>query len=297
MTKVLVVDDSPIDRKLTTNVLVKGTDWSVVEAIHGLDALAKLGEGPFDVVVTDMQMPEMNGLELVAAVKRDHPHLPTVLVTARGSEEIAVQALELGAASYVPKKRLARDLHETVERVLRSADEMRTQSTLATRLVEQSATFQSESELSVLLAIASELQRTVAGCWQCEHTVQLQLGTALEEAIVNAVHHGNLELDSELRDEDYSQYYKLAAHRAQQSPYKERAVTLTARIDRERAEFVVADEGPGFDPTSLPDPTDAANLDRPHGRGIMLMRTFMDDVTYNEAGNQVTLVKKRPSAS
>ena len=53
--------------------------------------------------------------------------------------------------------------------------------------------------------------------------------------------------------------------------------------------YTVRDEGPGFDPASLPDPTDPANLDRPCGRGLLLMRTFMDNVIFNDKGNEVTL--------
>ena len=58
------------------------------------------------------------------------------------------------------------------------------------------------------------------------------------------------------------------------------------------AVFVVRDEGPGFDPNSLPDPTDPENLLKPSGRGIMLIRTFMDAVSFNEKGNEVTMVKR-----
>ena len=65
-----------------------------------------------------------------------------------------------------------------------------------------------------------------------------------------------------------------------------RAVDPVARI-----RYVIRDEGPGFDPATLPDPTDPANLDRPCGRGLLLMRTFMDDVGYNRSGNEVTLIK------
>ena len=58
-------------------------------------------------------------------------------------------------------------------------------------------------------------------------------------------------------------------------------------------EVSIRDEGDGFDPSKLPDPTDPENLDRPCGRGVMLMRAFMDDVRYNATGNEVTLVRKR----
>ena len=54
--------------------------------------------------------------------------------------------------------------------------------------------------------------------------------------------------------------------------------------------FFVRDEGPGFDPNKLPDPTDPANLEKVSGRGLLLMKTFMDEVTFNATGNQVTMV-------
>lgn len=53
----------------------------------------------------------------------------------------------------------------------------------------------------------------------------------------------------------------------------------------------VEDEGPGFDPTKLPDPTDPANLDRVSGRGLLLIQTFMDEVKFNDRGNRISLYK------
>ena len=57
--------------------------------------------------------------------------------------------------------------------------------------------------------------------------------------------------------------------------------------------IVIEDEGPGFDPTDVPDPTDDDNLDKPSGRGLMLMRAFMTVIEYNEKGNRVLLEKAR----
>ena len=59
------------------------------------------------LVLTDLIMPEMNGLELVKAIREHHPFVPVILMTSKGNEEIAVQALQGGAASYVPKSQLA----------------------------------------------------------------------------------------------------------------------------------------------------------------------------------------------
>ena len=92
------------------------------------------------------------------------------------------------------------------------------------------------------------------------------LKLALDEAIANAVKHGN----------------KMDSHKN---------VHIKYRVTSRRVDVVVGDEGPGFNPANLPDPTDDGRLDCPGGRGILLMRAFMNNVVYNPSGNSVTLTK------
>ena len=68
-------------------------------------------------------------------------------------------------------------------------------------------------------------------------------------------------------------------------------------MSSQQAMFIVTDSGDGFDPSSLPDPTNPANLARVSGRGVLLMRAFMDEIFYNSIGNGVTLVKRRQAGS
>ena len=114
MATVLIVDDAAVDRRLAGGILEKAEDFIIEYAADGAEALASFSRRVPDVVVTDMQMPEMGGLELVEAIRARYPLVPVVLMTAHGSEDVAVQALERGAASYVSKVNLARDLAETV---------------------------------------------------------------------------------------------------------------------------------------------------------------------------------------
>jgi anti-sigma regulatory factor (Ser/Thr protein kinase) len=115
---------------------------------------------------------------------------------------------------------------------------------------------------------------------------------ALEEALLNAIFHGNLQLSSDLRQDGEEAYYRLAEERRGIVPFRDRQVFCTARLSHAEVRVTIRDEGPGFDPTTLPDPTDPANLGRIGGRGLLLIRTFMDSVTHNQAGNEVTLVKR-----
>jgi serine/threonine-protein kinase RsbW len=90
---------------------------------------------------------------------------------------------------------------------------------------------------------------------------------ALEEALVNAIKHGN-QLD------------------------RNKKVHISYRLHADRFEIQITDEGPGFDPNDVPDPTAIENLERPCGRGLMLMRHYMTEVTYNESGNSVLMCKQ-----
>lgn len=95
---------------------------------------------------------------------------------------------------------------------------------------------------------------------------------ALEEAIVNAIKHGN-----------------------QLDPQKK--VRIRCELQGDRVIVDVEDEGPGFDPADVPDPTDDENLEKASGRGLMLMRAFMSSVTYSPRGNAVRLEKVRTPQS
>jgi CheY-like chemotaxis protein/anti-sigma regulatory factor (Ser/Thr protein kinase) len=293
MPSILVVDDSSMDRHVAVGLLRKSPDFTVFEAVDGRDALDKIELHLPDLVVTDMMMPNMNGLELVAEVKEQYPLVPIILMTSQGSEEIAVEALQKGAASYVPKRALASELLEIVDRVLSAAHEVRGRARLMNRLSRYEYSYTLENDLELVCAISSYLREEALRLRLCTGPECLRLGVAVEEALLNAYYHGNLEVSSELREEDHRLYHETAEQRTREDPYRDRKIYINVKITPRQAVYSVRDEGPGFDPGLLPDPTDPANLDRPCGRGMLLMRTFMDNVIYNDKGNEVTLFKER----
>ncbi|MBW3540745.1 MAG: ATP-binding protein, partial [Planctomycetes bacterium] len=199
--------------------------------------------------------------------------------------------------SYVPKRRLASDLADVVARVLDAAGEDRSISRLMHRLVRTEASFVIENDLELIPSLVSHLQQAVAGIRFGDETDRLRIGVALEEALLNAYYHGNLEVSSALREQDHAAYYDLAKERAGANPWGRRRIYVDARISPDECGYTVRDDGPGFDPASLPDPTDPANIERPCGRGLLLIRTFMDEVAFNGKGNQITMIKRSPGPS
>lgn len=292
--RILVVDDSPLDRALASGLLREHLVCVVEEADDGRRALDRIRSSPPDLVLTDVRMPELNGLELVQAVRETHPHVPVVVTTAHGSEELAADALRRGAAHYVPKVHLASRVVETVGDVLVIAREARQRRRLRRCWRRSEFEYCLDNDVSMIPPLVSHLQDSLEQHEDLDAAARMHVGVALHEALRNAVDHGNLELDSSLREQPGDVYYQEGRRRRELAPYAERRVRVLARESPDGSEYVIRDEGPGFDVRSVDsDPTDLANLTRPHGRGLYLIRTFMDEVRHNETGNEVTLVRRR----
>jgi CheY-like chemotaxis protein/anti-sigma regulatory factor (Ser/Thr protein kinase) len=287
----LIVDDSLVDQRLVSGLLAAGGYEQVHVVSNGREAIDAMRRQRPAMVITDLVMPEMDGLQLVRAVVREFTGVPVVLMTGYGSEDIAVQALRAGAASYVPKRALQQLLLETVSRILAIPTEADNDSRLLARMTGSECEFDLDNDLSLVPPLIGYLRCRMTQVAACDDVMTIRVSVALEEALLNAIFHGNLELGSEIRDLDHDIYQELLEKRRTSAPYRNRRVKVTGRFRRDRAEFVIRDEGPGFDPEKLPDPTELVNLDKTCGRGVLLMRTFMDQIHYNDSGNEVTMTK------
>ncbi len=101
----LVVEDSPMMRQLLVLALSRLKSLQVTEADDGVDGLRKLATGKFDIILTDINMPIMDGLKLVKRVRSDpaHKDVPIIIITTEGSSEDRERALQLGANAYITK--------------------------------------------------------------------------------------------------------------------------------------------------------------------------------------------------
>jgi serine/threonine-protein kinase RsbW len=119
--------------------------------------------------------------------------------------------------------------------------------------------------------VVSQILEELARAHWAEHDM-FAVHLALEEALVNAIKHGN-----------------------RKDPAK--TVEVVCRLSKNRVQVRITDEGSGFDPAAVPDPTDEENLEIPSGRGLMLMRCYMTSVRFNARGNQVSMEKVRSPAN
>lgn len=293
MTRFLVVDDSLLARQIIGDLLKKSFHAEVVDATDGLHAVQCLEElGPFDLILSDLQMPRLDGLGLLSVVRERFPCNPFVILTAFGNEEIAVQAIQAGAASYIPKQLVRSRLPDVIKMVLTAATRRQVRDRLTKHLVAHELEFSLTNDRKLLSAVVAELQEIGQTTGTFEDHQLTRIGVSLEESLLNAMIHGNLEISSELREREDDSYEQLILARQQTSPYKDRKIHLIARFTREEARFVITDEGPGFNVGSVPDPCDPQNFLKPSGRGLLLIRSFMDEAYHNATGNSITLVKR-----
>ena len=193
----------------------------------------------------------------------------------------------------MPKRLLESELGGTLKGVLAAAAAGRTRQQLLSCLEGHESSFRLENDPDLLAPLVERTLQELAGMKIGDATTRMRVGVALQEALSNALYHGNLEVSSDLRQEDERLFYGLARERRSLDPYRSRRITFRSALDASGATFVIRDEGPGFDVAALDRPIDPEDLMRIGGRGLLLIRTFMDDVSHNASGNEIILVKRR----
>jgi CheY-like chemotaxis protein len=295
MPKILLAEDSPT-QAVEIRMLLEEEGHEVVHVANGSLAVAALEQHSIDLVVTDLEMPEMNGLELVERISMDFEHVPAILITARGSEELASQALRIGAASYVPKNHLRTLLNDTITDVLGVIRTDASFSKLISTLKKNVFIFDLPNDASMISPLVGLLMQVVSGMDLVNSAELTRIGVAIEHALVNAMYRGNLELGPSVTPAHRALVYDdattdLIERRKQSDPYQNRRVHVEATASKEEVRVLIRDQGKGFDTTQVPGPGDPKVLNTESGRGLVLMASFMDELVFNESGTEVTMVK------
>lgn len=263
---ILVVDDEEV---VATSLrdLLEGEGYRVAVASSAEEALALVGRESVLMIITDIQMPGMNGLQLQKQLKELVPLTPVVVMTAFPTVERAVAALHAGAVNFITKPFDINVVLDTVHRTVQSQEQMR-------RNLSTLSFVRSRHEMHVpgLLEHVGGLiyyfvERTaIADLFVASARFQIRL--ALDEILVNCVTHGTRNNPAKL-------------------------VHIHATVEPERFEATIEDDGEGFDVDAIANPKEEVNLWElsEHGRGIFLVRCYMDEVEYSHQGRRVRIVK------
>lgn len=264
--RILVADDEEMVRDLLERFLVS-RGYQVTLAEDGRAALEAFRKTPFDLVLSDVRMPSMDGLQLLHALKEINPRVPVVLISGHGDVETVVHALKSGAENFLGKPLKMLQLGQVVERSL-ALSCIRPRASFDLPVMEQTTSFSLPSRSDLVCEVVYQIALSAVAMGFTHNDLDNNVRLALVEALTNAMEHGNRWDESKL-------------------------VRVKARVDRDLLVVEVEDEGHGFDHRALPDPTKTENLLCERGRGIFLMRSIMDEISFNPQGNKVVLRKRR----
>jgi DNA-binding NtrC family response regulator len=186
--RILVVDDEEIVLRSCVRIL-SGGDYAVDTAADGAEALRKVDAAPYDVVVLDIMMPKLDGIEVLQRIKEAHPDLEVVMVTGLSQIDTAVRAMKLGAFDYLPKPFDPDELRMVIERALERRRLLQENLNLRT---EMGAKYRFENIVGASPRM-QEMFRLIARCAPTNSTVLLigESGTGKELA-ARAIHYNSL---------------------------------------------------------------------------------------------------------
>lgn len=287
MNSILIADAQP-DRAGALLDRIKSDAWTASIATSLDSARAAVDATPLALLLADSGLWHKGGL--ADHITANHPALPVVVLTARDDAAV-IQHLQLGAMTYIPRDAGRRRLLDTIQSLIditrHSPYRERVRGFLRSAEVELSL----GNDPAAIGTVVGYLQQVLEDYGLSNPRDRARAGLALSEALSNAMIHGNLEVPSDLREQGSDAYYDAMEKQRAVEPFASRRVEVKARFTQSTATFLIRDQGPGFDRAAIPDPTDPANFGRLSGRGLLIMKAYTDLVTWNEAGNEVTLVK------
>ena len=288
MPNILIVDDSAVDRTLAGRLLESEEGAKISFATNGREALEQIEADRPDVIVSDLQMPEVDGLELVAEVRERHPSVPVILMTARGSEEIAAEAIKVGAAGFVPKVSLGTNLRLAVRQLFDAAELDQLNSRLFHSLQNASFHFRLEDDPTLIAPMAEQIQESLRCMPLGEATERIRVAMSVGQALWIAHYHGNLEisLDEQWGDDEFNEQ---VAKRYESSKRIPRDIQLQTSINPTTATFQVSYDGPPINLEALPDDLKKVVAERSWLSGFVMIPAVMDDVFWD--GSTIKLVK------
>jgi CheY-like chemotaxis protein/anti-sigma regulatory factor (Ser/Thr protein kinase) len=264
--RILVVDDEA-DVRETLSQMIESLGYQVSAAESGIEALEMIKAGKVDLIITDLSMPRMTGLELIGNSKRLNPDIPIAVISAYGNVENTTYALTQGAFSFIAKPFKLSQIKD----LIRKGRQLRELSLGTYALMDwvesqTEMTFPSETSLfpSAILFTLKECQ------WRgIEDDARLEsVATCMDELLSNAFIHGNL------KDEG-------------------KRIRVKMVFDAEKFTLSVKDEGEGFDGEDYLKGIREEQPSIPEKRGLFIVDLLMDELRFNKKGNEVTAVLYR----
>ena len=266
---------------------------SVFCANDGEEALRIFKKEVIDEIFWSLTLPKLGGLELLNEVKSINSVCPFVMICPHEDPENALNALQLGACDFLIKTINPHDLQRTLDRVISLSEGFNSVENAQSYLLQETRTLEIGNDFEGINRIVAFITQDLLHYRVLKKEQLFRMNVLLKEAIENAIFHGNLGMDSNIRRENPKLFYKTVLQKRDIEPYRDRKVSIKYEISSNSSKYVVRDEGKGFVHADLLDQVDPDNLVQIEGHGLVMIINFMDEVFWNDRGNEITMFRYR----
>ena len=291
--KILVVDDeqqicSMIVRLLNIN------NYQADTASNGKEALAKIQENEYEIVLTDIKMPEMDGIALIKAAKEFKPNLIFIVISGFGTLDIVIETMKIGAINFIKKPISVVELLSTIKK----AEDL----ILSRNLPIEMSRFIEHVEKVIKIGAKDLIdQMNIVVNYLTQDLTQFGLNPvkveniimALYETLNNAVEHGCLHLEKILsRESDpelFENYLQLKLERVNKPEFQNKPIHIVMKIEHEMLSYRISDPGEGFDYSHVVDQSKESVFSNQLSKGIFLIKNAVDEIKFNDKGNEIQL--------
>lgn len=290
--KILIVEDeAPIRLLLAKTVQSMGHQAEVAE--DGTSGLEKFKTFEPDIVLTDILMPNMDGLELLEKIRKISADAVVIIVSAHGTADYTLKALQLKANDYIMKPFRPRQLKEYLDKYEPILKSRTIEQEILGMFTKREFILHFSNDLDLIGRLADKLMQETYNTIPKDCRLGVHLG--LVEILTNSIEHGNLEITFDEKknalEQEGGSWRELIQSRLSDARLKSRQTEIRFLMSQDSCEWTITDEGNGFDWNNLPDQSDPEVLLAANGRGIILARLQFDELEYNQKGNQVRVKK------
>lgn len=291
--RILIVDGvSPSRAELRHALMDKGCLVKLFASLNR--ALDELGRTHYDLVIGRVRNADKNGLRILLECRNIRPETLFILLADKATSDGAVMALRAGASDLLVEPFSVEDVAISAETVIAPLREEIHARKVFCCITQESREFIIPSDEPAIGPVVDILVENLTRAGVCSMIESRLVSMALTEAITNAIYHGNLNISPQLKHElSTAEFQDEILKRKNAVEYRERKIRIWSHLTPAAVKYVVSDDGDGFDHReALSAATAPADVESHAGRGLFLLRNIMDEVIYNEKGNEVTLIKR-----
>jgi len=291
--EILVVDNDLSYRDVLTEILSE--QMTIYYTDNYEDAIDIIGKKNISFILTELKLPGSDIVKFITDIKQLFKQIHFAVITAHSDYQLAINIIKMGAIDIIPKPFSIEDIALLIEKYRTVSVSQKIDYDLLDNMIEEKRTFALPSSFYSINPFIYELIDVIKRFPGMDSKTLFSIRLSIYEMIINAFEHGNLDVDYATKKhklESGDDYLEFLTQRSREEQYASRQIIVNYHYIKSEISFTVIDEGKGFDVKSFLEKKEIEDIAALHGRGIFITKVNMDQITYNDIGNQVTLTKK-----